>query len=120
MKEESRVLVYGVGNYYGIFATYRRDFVEEFVVLKLLSFDINRNLQKYMRTYNEITYMVSCTGNKYTTHSLPFRVLEGGEELAVKYKYCNLVNTVLCMLEKRGLINPPSIELVVEISDKCL
>ncbi|MEM4904336.1 MAG: hypothetical protein QXL28_05125, partial [Desulfurococcaceae archaeon] len=111
MKEESRILVYGMGNYYGVFATYRKDFIEEFVVLRLLSYDVNQYLQKNMRTYSEITYMVSCTENKYAMRLFPFKVLEGGDELTVKHKYCSLVNSVLCMLEKRMLITPSDVEL---------
>lgn len=120
MKEESRILIYGIGSYYGVFATYRREFIEELVVLRLLNYDVNRHLQRNMRTYNEITYMVSCGESKYVTHLLPFKVLEGGDELIVKHKYCNLVNAVLCMLEKRKLITPSDVELVMETSDKCL
>lgn len=120
MKEESRILIYSVGYYYGVFATYRREFIEEFVILRLLGYDVNQHLQKNMRTYSEITYMVSCNENKYVTHLLPFKVLEGGDELVVKHKYCSLVNTVLCMLEKRKLITPPDVELIVETSDRCL
>lgn len=120
MKEESRILIYSVGNHYGVFATYRKEFIEEFVVFRLLSYDVNQYLQRNMRTYSEITYMVSCSENKYITHLLPFKVIEGGDELIIKYKYCNLVNTVLCMLEKRKLITPSDVELIVETSDKCL
>lgn len=120
MKEESRILVYGVGDYYGVFATYRREFIEEFIVLRLPSYDVNQYLQRNMRTYSEITYMVSCTENKYVTHLLPFRVLEGGDELTIRYKYCSLVSAVLCVLEKRRLITPSDVELIVETSDKCL
>lgn len=121
MKEEARVLVYGIGHYYGVFATYRKDFIEELAVIEAtINYDYDRYLQKHMRTYNEITYVISCNGSKYDNRLPSFRVFEGGDELTLKNRYCGLINTFLCMLERRGLINPPDVELVIETSSKCL
>lgn len=121
MKEESRVLVYSLGKYYCVFATYRRDFIEELLITRYPLLDLNRYLQKTLRTYNEVTYVIPCNDGKYAVTLLSrFRVIEGGDELLLKNKYCSLINMVLCMLDKRGLMNPVNIGLTIEISEKCL
>lgn len=121
MKEETRVLVYSIGYYYGVFATYRKDFIEELTVIGAMNnYDFDRYLQRRMRTYSEITYVISCNGSKYDNRLPSFRVFEGGDELALKSRYCSLINMFLCMLERRGLINPPDVELIIETSSKCL
>jgi len=109
-----------VGKYYGVFATYRREFIEELVVLKLVNGMHSQRLQRFMRTFSEIAYAVPCRGSKYEVFLPFFKVFEGGDELISKSKYCNLVNTVLCMVEKRGLINPPELEFIPDLSEKCL
>lgn len=119
-KRETRLLVYALGKYYGVFATYRRDFLEELTVtrvLNVLNLDIDKYLEKNMRTYDEITYTIPCNENKYSTRLNRFKVLEGGEEIVARQKYCKLVSTLLCMLESRGLISSLSMELIVELSD---
>jgi len=117
MKEEARVLVYGVGRFYGVFLTYRRGFLEELYIAKLQAYSLWRILEENLRTFNEVTYVVPCLGSKYESVLLPgFRVIEGGEELVVKKRYCRLVDLLMQLLDKRGLIMQTYIGQVVEVA----
>ena len=118
MKGEARILVYGVVDYYGVFATYRKNFIEELLVLRLQQgLDISYILRKQLTTYNEITYILPCNENKYSNSILGFRIIEGGEELLVREQYCNLIKQLICILNTRtGLI--PSLG-TISTSNKC-
>ncbi|MEM0001415.1 MAG: hypothetical protein QW211_00795 [Desulfurococcaceae archaeon] len=121
MKEESRILAYALGNYYGVFATYRRNFIEEFLILRLPVLNEYRFLEKNLRTFNEITYVLPCNSSGYVPSLFPgFKVINGGDRLVYGGIYCKIIKTVLCMLDKRGLINQPSTEHVIELGEKCL
>lgn len=120
MKEEARILVFGLNEHYGVFATFRKDFLEEFNIIHLRGLNLTRHLESVLSTYNEISYMIGCTESKYDPVVQGFKVLEGWTELVQRHKYCQLIKLVLCILNRRGLINPPHIELLVERSDKCL
>ncbi|MEM2025586.1 MAG: hypothetical protein QXW94_04775 [Desulfurococcaceae archaeon] len=119
MKEESRILAYGLSDYYGAFATYRKDFLEEFNVVQVPATNLSRYLRSKLNTYSEISYVIPCTENKYNSSVQGFKVFEGWVELAQRRKYCQLINLILCILNRRGLINPLGIELLVEQSEKC-
>lgn len=122
-KQESRVLVYRMGQYYSVFATFRKEFIEELYITQnpILLLYLPRILSKNMRTLEEITMILPCN-QKYSplVFHLPLRVVEGGEELVLKLKYCSLIDSLVCMLEKRAYIRLDSNSLLYQISDKCL
>lgn len=121
MKEESRILVYALGTYYGVFATYRRGFMEEFLILKQPVLNGYKFLEKSLRTFSEITYIISCNSTSHAPGLFPgFKTINGGDELIYSNMYCRALKTILCMLDRRGLINPPNIEHIIELSEKCL
>ncbi|MEM0004063.1 MAG: hypothetical protein QXE10_05215 [Desulfurococcaceae archaeon] len=120
-KEESRVLVYAVGHSYGVFATYRRNFIEELLIVKLPVLNEYKFLEENLRTFNEVTYVLPCCDFEYSPSALSgFKVFNGGDRLMHALTYCKMLKTVLCMLDRRGLINPPDVERIIELSDKCL
>lgn len=119
-KEEARVLVYGLCRDHAVFATYRREFLEELhITSRSLILDFTKYLQEVMKTFHELSYVVSCTENKYTQRIRGLRVLEGGKYLLLLLEYCRLVSQVLCVLCRRELISPPNIEFIVETSVRC-
>lgn len=118
-KEEARVLAYGSCDTHVVFATYRKSFLEELVALSVEDIvDYTKDVEKYLRTYHEVTYIVNCTGSKYSSELKAFKVLEGGDYLTSRLEYCGLVLQLLYLLCRRGLLNPPLIDLSVEFVDK--
>lgn len=119
-KEEARVLAYGLCREYVVLATYRRDFLEEFVVLETQHiFDLTEYARRTLKTFHEITYILPCTESKYSHSIRGFRVIEGSDLLNFTAKYCCLILSVLSVLCGRGLFNPPDVDLVVNVSGKC-
>ncbi|MGC8982540.1 MAG: hypothetical protein ACP5KA_02125 [Desulfurococcaceae archaeon] len=120
-KDESRVLVYGFCGDYAAFATYRADFLEELhIARKAEVLDLARYLREKLKTFDELSYAVSCTSSKYTRFISGLSLLEGSDYLLAALRLCELIKLVLCMLCKRGLISPLSVEQSIEISNKCL
>ena len=118
-KEEARVLAYGSCSTHIVFATYRRSFLEELEALSVKDIvDYTKDVEKHLRTYHEVTYVINCTGSKYAGELWGFRVLEGGDYLTLRLEYCGLVLQVLYLLCRRGLLNPPLIDLSVELAEK--
>jgi hypothetical protein len=113
MKGESRVLVYAIGHYYAVFATYRREFLEELLIITVPVFNLKRVLEAKMKTIMEVSYVQPCIGSKYDSCILPgFKVFEGGDEHLVRLSRCKLVETILKMLDKRGLIKPSGVDVL--------
>ncbi|MEM0325921.1 MAG: hypothetical protein QW733_02685 [Desulfurococcaceae archaeon] len=119
-KEEARVIAYGMCKDYAVFATYRKNFLEELhITSRALVLDFTRYIESALRTYHELTYAVPCTESKYTQSIRGLKVLEGGDYLLLMREYCRLITQILCILCRRGLINPPNTGSTVETSNKC-
>ncbi|MEM0378095.1 MAG: hypothetical protein QW794_02180 [Thermosphaera sp.] len=48
-----------------------------------------------MKTRDELTFIVNCTGDKYRFISLGLRVFEGGDYLIKKEESCSLVSKLI-------------------------
>lgn len=117
MKLEARILTYVIGEYYAVFATYRRLFLEELFIVESRVYNLSRVLIEKMKTINEVTYVLPCKTSKYyALFSLPgFKVVEGSDEILLKNTHCRLVELLSRLLDKRGLIMPSDIELIVDV-----
>lgn len=119
-KREVRILAYGLCRQYVAYATYRKDFLEEFSVVALGQvYDLTEHARRVLKTFQEVSYILPCTESKYSHRLRGFKVVEGGDYLYFLFKYCDLIYKILCTICRRGLLNPPSVDLVVDTSDKC-
>jgi hypothetical protein len=119
LKKESRVLAYGVLGDYIVLATYRRDFLEELFISQLLTHDLEVYIRDKINTYSEITYIVPCTEGKYNARFKSFRVIESGDQLTYREKYCKIITLILCLLEV-SKSTPPLSGVLISDLDRCL
>ncbi|MEM4717565.1 MAG: hypothetical protein QXE81_02250 [Desulfurococcaceae archaeon] len=120
-KEEARVLVFDIGIYYSVFATYRKEFIEELYIMRNPLVRVDLVLKNNLKTIEEVSYVLSCS-SKYTVLStIPgFKVVEGGEELVLREKYCRLISLLICMLDRRGYMPASLVEDIYEVGSKCV
>lgn len=120
-KEEARILVFEIGIYYSVFATYRKEFMEELYIVRNPIMRIDELLKNNLRTIEEVSYILPCSGKYSEALAVPgFRVIEGGEKLVIRENYCRLINLLTCMLDKRGYMLTPLAEDIFEVDDKCI
>lgn len=119
MKEESRILVYGYTSNYVVLATYRKNFMEELKIARTPVIINDNVFSKFLDTWNEISNILTCTGNKYSGYIRSFKIIEGGDELLLKASYCGVVMQILCMLEKYMVIDNKGLDFVINPSDIC-
>ncbi|MEM4756822.1 MAG: hypothetical protein QW254_02110 [Desulfurococcaceae archaeon] len=119
MKKESRLLVYGYTGNYVVLITYRRNFIEELKITRTPVIINEDSFSSLLNTWDEISNVLVCTGNKYSGYIRSFKIIEGGDELVLKIGYCDMVIKMLCMLEKYMPINNKGLDFVINPSDIC-
>ena len=119
MKKEKRVLAYGLLRDHVVIATYRWNFLEELYISQQPILDLESYIKNRISTYSEVTYIVPCTEDKYANRFKSFRVIEGGEFLIYREKYCRIVLLILCLLEENMSLTLSRGVLISDL-DRCL
>lgn len=55
----------------------------------------DRDLLRSLKTREELTFIVNCSGDKYRFISIGLKVFEGGEHLLKKEEKCSLVSRLI-------------------------